>query len=153
MKNLVIISFLLLVGLNGFGQLYGEYEVAIIKDEDGFTLIRKSADVNSQIVDTLFNEEFFQYVKTDTSDWYKAYKMWYTTGYVHKSRIQNLKSLDRTSQHNLIDSIFDKEVILYKETIKSPVKERGKGWYHHEENLLQFLIYLLGIYVNHMMML
>lgn len=121
------------------GQIYGEHEVAIIKDKDGFTLIRKSPDKNSAIVDTLFDGEFFQYIKTDTSDWYKTYKMWNTTGYVHKSRIQSLKSLEKETQYNLIDSIFDKEAILYKERIKSTTKERSSGWYYHEEKFTPIL--------------
>ena len=90
------LTLLLFIPLIAFGQVYGEYEVAMIKDKDNFTLIRKSPDKSSVIVDTLYNGEFFQYINTDTSDWYKVYKMWNTSGYVHKSRIQNIPILIST---------------------------------------------------------
>jgi len=97
----IIILFIFLLML-AFGQLYEEFDVAINNDKDGFTLIRKAHNNNSEIADTLFTGEFFQYIKTDSSDWYQVYKMWNISGYVHKSRIQSLKSFKK------------KEIILLK---------------------------------------
>ena len=142
-----LLTLLLFIPIITFGQIYGDHEVALIKDKDGFTLIRKSPDKNSSIVDTLFDGEFFQYVKTDRSDWYKTYKMWNTIGYVHKSRIQSLKSLRKETQYNLIDSIFDKEAILYKERLKSTtIGGNDIGRHHHEEKFTP----ILDIFIEYM---
>jgi hypothetical protein len=65
--------------------------------------------------------------------------MWNTSGYVHKSRIQNIKYLEKETQFKLIDSIFDKEAILYIERIKSSTNERNTGRYHHEEKFTPIL--------------
>lgn len=140
------LTLLLLIPLITSGQLYGDHEVAIINDKDGFSLIRNNSDIHSEVVDTLYNGEFFQYIRNDISDWYKVYKMWNTSGYVHKSRIQNLKHLEKEIQYNLIDSIFDKEAILYKERIKSTFKNRGAERYYHEEKFTP----ILDLFIDYM---
>lgn len=139
-------TLMLLIPLFTSGQLYGDHEVAIIKDKDGFSLIRNNSDKQSEIVDTLYNGEFFQYISNDTSDWYKVYKMWNTSGYVHKSRIQNLKHLEKEVQYKLLDSIFDQETLLYAERMKSTTKNRDPGWYYHEKKFTP----VLDLFIDYM---
>lgn len=131
MKYLLITLFVLPFYLSS--QIYDNYKVAIINDIDGFTFIRSGQGTNTSIIDTLFEGEFFQFLTTDTSDWYKVYKMWNVNGFVHKSRIKDIKTFNRTEQQKLITSVFNKEKEVYQKRISNTNYNKKLALYHDEK--------------------
>jgi len=101
------------------------YEVGIIDDPDGYTLIRQNQTIASPINDTIFKGELFYFtpndssnwyqvrkfehkvIETDSTDWMQLYEKWNLPGFVHKTRIVNLESLDKNIQAIMIDSVFN----------------------------------------------
>ena len=93
-------------------------QVAIIQDKDGYTNVRKGADVKSEIIYKLVdNEVFFYYEESfdsnvDNANW--VYVMIprnkfstvtdsenpYYYGYIHRSRLRPLIQLEQVSQSN-----------------------------------------------------
>ena len=107
MKNFfTIISILFFCNLN-----YGQ--IAVIKDVDGFTNVRKLPEINSEIIYKLKDSEVFIYQETETeneteSDWITVYisKNRYQLecgenntiiGYIHKSRLCPIEDLTKYS--------------------------------------------------------
>ncbi|MFT6747994.1 MAG: hypothetical protein ACJAZ2_002352 [Glaciecola sp.] len=131
MNSKILILCLILPAIS-FAQLFGSNKVGIIKDNDGFTFIRKGPAQEATVIDTLFTGEFFQFEPSDSSDWIKIYKMWNVNGYVHKSRIQDINKLSRNVQKIYLDSIFKKEAFTYAKRIN---KWDGKtsGLYNFHE--------------------
>jgi hypothetical protein len=103
MKNyLIIITVIFFSNLN-FGQ------IAIIKDNDGFTNVRKLPKGDSEIIYKLKDSEIFSYQEQkDESEWIKVYisKNKYQLecnendtfiGYIHKSRLCPIEDLTKYS--------------------------------------------------------
>ena len=84
---------------------------AIIKDTDGFTNVRSGPGMKFNVVDTLFDEDFFYYKFGENPNWAKvsAWKGRQIEGYIHKSRIQIVKNLDNITLKNLISKILEKQ--------------------------------------------
>lgn len=81
-----------------------------IKDPDGFTNVRSGAGVNYEVVDTLFENEFFYFSFEDDLEWANiiAWKGRQVKGYMHKSRIQEINELSRSERKELIIKTLDK---------------------------------------------
>jgi hypothetical protein len=105
MKNfLIIISILFFCNLN-----YGQ--IAVIKDVDGFTNVRKLPEIDSEIIYKLKDSEVFSYQETENeaeSNWITVYisKNKYQLecgeddtfiGYIHKSRLCPIEDLTKYS--------------------------------------------------------
>ena len=101
MKNyLIIVSIIFFCNLN-----YGQ--VAVIKDVDGFTNVRKLPKIDSEVIYKLKDSEVFIYQENETeSDWITVYisKNKYQmecgevdtfTGYIHKSRLYPIEDLNK----------------------------------------------------------
>ncbi|MDX1830378.1 MAG: hypothetical protein R3342_12620 [Lutibacter sp.] len=101
MKNfLIIFSILFFCNLN-----YGQ--IAVIKDVDGFTNVRKLPKIDSEVIYKLKNSEVFSYQENETeSDWITVYisKNKYQLecgeddtfmGYIHKSRLCPIEDLTK----------------------------------------------------------
>jgi hypothetical protein len=131
-----ILLFLIFLPIMSLSQLYGDNNIGIINDSDGYTFIRKGLGTNTEIKDTLFDREYFKYIPTDSTDWYQVFKMWNSNGFVHKSRIRNLKSLSRKKQYDLINSTFDKEISSYQKKINT---NKGGFRNYHEEKFSPIL--------------
>lgn len=92
---------------------YGQSNLARINDKDGFTYLRNGQSINSAIIDTIYKNEFF-YCEQSNSDWFEITEIkWDRTGYqikgfMHKSRIQIIDSLNKEKLKDLIESIFEK---------------------------------------------
>ena len=74
----------------------------------------------SIVVDTIFQGELFFFSPTE-ENWWNVFKMWNSEGYIHSSRIKNIKALTTIEKKDLIDSIFNIEIklssiSLYKQT-------------------------------------
>lgn len=129
------VLYILYLPLLTYCQLFNNVEIGIINDKDGYTFIREGYRTSTPIKDTIFEGEFFQFIPNDTLDWYQVrkwehkifetdsidwmqlYKKRDLPGFVHKSRIINIKNLQKSRQYRLIDSLFNIEVELYNENI------------------------------------
>jgi len=94
--------------------LFAEGIIGIIKDPDGFTLVRSGQGKEFNVVDTLFADDIFDLQFINHSDWasvsiWKGKKI---EGFVHKSSIQEVEKLDPKNQKLLISKILDKHRIL-----------------------------------------
>lgn len=119
-------------------------DVGLIHDPDGYTLIRKGSSISAPVKDTLFEKELFFFTPNDSIDWYEVYQTtirepasdtinWLvyareleSPGYVHKSRIRNVKSLDKDTQVYFIDSLFQLEIDIHngKYTMENVLKNK-----------------------------
>lgn len=144
MKTLTLI--LILLPLITTAQLYGEYEIGLINDRDGFTYIRDDQELKSNVIDTLVDGEFFYFTPNDSSDWCAVYKMWNVNGFVHKSRIKSLKSFTKAEQRTLIDSIFSEELKLYSNYFSESNEKKKKATEHHEEKFSP----ILNLFISYM---
>ena len=97
-KRFLIILLILLYGNLNYGQL------AIIKDKDGFTNVRKLPNSDAEILYKLKDSEVFSYQETE-SDWITVYisKNKYQlqgeeddtfSGFIHKSRLLPIENLE-----------------------------------------------------------
>jgi hypothetical protein len=118
LKSLALV--LLLIPQLVFGQLFGAYQVAVINDTDGFTLVREQPNTTSNVVDTVYDHAFFHFVANDTSDWVSV-STWNTNGFMHKSRVKGLRSLSRKAQRTLLLEVFDKELSIHQGLTPSEV--------------------------------
>lgn len=96
-KSILFIAILFFSNLN-----YGQ--VAIIKDKDGFTNVRKEPNVSSEIIYKIMDSEIFSYEETK-SEWITIYieKSKYQlqceedrtlVGFIHKSRLNPIQNLE-----------------------------------------------------------
>lgn len=87
---------------------------AIIKDSDGFTNVRSGPGSDFDVIDTLLNEDFFYFKFVNNSAWVKvtAWKGRQIEGFIHKSRIQEVKNLDNDSLKKIILKVLDKQRVL-----------------------------------------
>ncbi|WP_298539183.1 hypothetical protein [uncultured Aquimarina sp.] len=97
MKHLIIISILFFSNFN-FGQ------IAVIKDKDGFTNVRKLPDSKSEVIYKLKDSEIFSYHESE-NDWMTVnisknrYQLECDgqdtfAGYIHKSRINPIGNIE-----------------------------------------------------------
>jgi hypothetical protein len=113
-----------------------QQNLAIISDKDGFVNVRAEQNVNSVIVGRIIEGELFAVTETKT-EWFKVFKPGYRNqlqGFVHKSRIQPLESLNETAKRNLIDGIFSTEL----EFIKG--KTFDEAYNNHHDTRFDFVL-------------
>jgi hypothetical protein len=87
---------------------------AIINDSDGFTNVRIGPSTDDEVIDTLFNEDFFYFTLVENSDWAKvtAWKGRQIEGFIHKSRIQEVKNLDNNSIKEMTLRVLERQRTL-----------------------------------------
>jgi Bacterial SH3 domain len=101
MKRIYKVLALLLISNLSFCQ---EFEFAIIQDKDGFTNVREEANLKSKIVGTAKNDELiFVFDNEENKDWLMV-ETSKITGFVHKSRINRLKSYSEINPSNQSDN-------------------------------------------------
>jgi len=97
MKALIILTIGLLMPILNFGQS----ELAMINDPDGFVNVRADKSADSEILFKIKETEFF--LSEPTADnWWKIDNFHTKTGFVHKSRIQLIKDLTEEKKRDLI---------------------------------------------------
>ena len=123
MKQLLFVLFVLI----SFSSISQNLKFGIINDPDGYTNVRSEPRGNSKIIRQINENEVFSYTYTDSHDWYEVtlincHDSNNTTyfpsmvGYMHKSRVRDLDSLEVQKKGDIIKAIFDKEIALYKKT-------------------------------------
>ncbi|MBT8326713.1 MAG: SH3 domain-containing protein [Bacteroidia bacterium] len=87
---------------------------SIIKDSDGFTNVRSGPGTHFDVIDTLFKEDFFYFKFENNSDWAKvtAWKGRQIEGFIHKSRIQEVKNLNDKSLKEIIIKVLERQRTL-----------------------------------------
>jgi hypothetical protein len=97
MKVLIILTMGLLMPILNFGQS----ELAMINDPDGYVNVRSDKSTDSEILFKIKETEFFLCEPT-ADNWWKIDDFYTKTGFVHKSRIQLIKDLKENKQQDLI---------------------------------------------------
>jgi hypothetical protein len=108
--KLYILTLLIFCSLS----LLAQNGPAIIKDSDGFTNVRSGPGTENEVIDTLFNEDFFYFTPVKSSDWVKvtAWKGRQIEGFIHKNRIQQVKNLDNNSLKEIIIKVLNRQRVL-----------------------------------------
>ncbi len=131
MKRAISIIFFVLAYQLVIGQ------VAIINDSDGWTNVRKAPDGKSEVIHKIYKNEVFwyDYAPSDKlQDWISVYipknkfclgknSPDFIVGFIHKSRILPLDSLERYSGK---DFSFEYEMTDFDPTNRIIDKENGK---------------------------
>jgi hypothetical protein len=97
MKGLLILTMGLLIPILNFGQS----ELAIINDPDGFVYVRADSSSDSEILYKIIENDFFLCEPT-TDNWWRIDNFYSTTGFVCKSKIRLIKDLTDLQQRDLI---------------------------------------------------
>lgn len=93
-----------------------ENKLARIKDSDGYTNIRNGKGNEFPVIATLARDELF-YCDQTNSDWLKIIALKWQNGkqiegYIHKSRVQLIETLDLKSKQELLKQILLKQKSL-----------------------------------------
>ncbi|MEQ8715661.1 MAG: hypothetical protein RIC80_21770 [Cyclobacteriaceae bacterium] len=84
--------------------------LGIINDPDGYTNIRSGRSATASVVSRITESQLFYYTPSTMSNWWKVTNIEdCSSGYMHKSRIQSITSLD----------LSDEVSVKVKEVIKS----------------------------------
>lgn len=108
MKTINLILTLIVIASSSFGQ------VAVIKDKDGYTNVRKEANGESEVIYKILDNEVFWFdyeVGYFENEWVEVFipknkfsfsstDPDYIQGYVHKSRIQPIDKLPKLTSDN-----------------------------------------------------
>lgn len=114
MKRITILFFLIFIGETLAQE---NLKIGQINDPDGYTNIRKEANVKAQIVGKILKEEYFFYEEYNLT-WYKVTKQNGVEGFVHKSRVLRAKEEELIS---LKISFEDNSVEDINETIRDTI--------------------------------
>lgn len=102
MKELLILTIGLLIPIMNYGQS----ELAIINDLDGFVNVRAEKSSDSEILMTIKEGDFFLCEPTE-ENWWKIDNFYTKTGFVYKSKIRLVKTLTEKQRRDLIiNSIY-----------------------------------------------
>ncbi|UTW61543.1 hypothetical protein KFE98_16215 [bacterium SCSIO 12741] len=105
----------LLIFLNLFSiEMFAQNSPAIISDSDGFTYVRSGPGIDFDILDTIFNKEFFYFKPDRNSNWVEvtAWKGKQIEGFINKSKIQEVKNLDNDTLKEIVFQVLDKQRTL-----------------------------------------
>jgi len=125
MKLTYLLVIFFLVNIS-FSQKPGtpRKQLSIIADIDGYTFVRENKCIDSQVIDTIYENEFFYTSQDIKNDWWIVF---YNNkeGYVHKGRIQILELMNDPILRTVINNIFiTQEELLYQ---MQQVKYGGKN--------------------------
>lgn len=103
--------------------IMAEKELCVINDLDGFTNVRSGKGVGFAVVDKLTQEDFFYADLGESQEWIKVIAVKWSDGseiegYVHRSRIQPVRTLSAEQQGKLLKDILTEQLILTQAFIK-----------------------------------
>ena len=97
-------------------SVFGQINIAIIKDPDGYTNIREGNGADFEVIGRINKNEPFQFTKSN-DDWWAVVKPTFgesITGFVHKSRITPFASLKSKEKIEFIGHVYKREIELIK---------------------------------------
>lgn len=97
MKGIILLTIVLLIPILNYGQS----ELGMINDPDGFVNVRADRSIDAEILFKINVNDFFLCEPT-TDNWWKIVDFHGKTGFVHKSRIQLIKDLKEDQIRTLI---------------------------------------------------
>ncbi|MBK7132263.1 MAG: SH3 domain-containing protein [Bacteroidales bacterium] len=97
MRGLITLTIGLLIPM----LIFGQSELAMINDLDGFVNVRADKNSSSEILFKIKKGEFFLCVPT-SENWWKIDNFYTKSGFVHKSRIQLISDFTEQQQRDLI---------------------------------------------------
>jgi hypothetical protein len=86
--KIITILFGILVSFN---NLYANEKLGQINDPDGYTNVREQPTTKSKILFKIETEEYFYYESSNSKDWCKITNMDGMSGFMHQSKISNIK--------------------------------------------------------------
>lgn len=132
MERFTIIFIIIFYSVNAFSQ---GHELAIINDPDGNTNVRSGPGTDHEVIQKVFKNELFLYVDKPSDNWLKIFiskdNYQQISGFIHKSRVQDLKTVKINHIKNLVEHIFNKELDLYN-SYKANTDKRQQWTAHHE---------------------
>lgn len=142
MRNEKITIIILLLTLTS--NVFGQSELARIIDKDGFTYLRSGQSIDSNIIDTVFENEFF-YCKKSNLDWLEVTTIkWNSSGhpikgFMHKSRIEIVDNMSNEKKKELIENVFKPYEKLGIElndfVLKDTYDNENKSWRSKKDSL------------------
>lgn len=121
MNQFIIILLLTISSFNLRGQT-----LSIVNDPDGYTNIREGRGVDTKIIGRLNRGEIFYHDGLPTDVWLEVYhRESGTTGFAHRSRIVELKSLPRLGTKRAIPDgrVIENDTFYFKIVLKKFDKE------------------------------
>ena len=125
MKFVYVLVLLFLVNISFCQDEYNtKMQLAIIADTDGYSFVRERKEMNSQVIDTIYENEFFYASQDFANDWWKVIYNG-KEGYMHKSRVRFLELMDNLTLRTLINDIFiaQKELLYQMKQVKYGEKQ------------------------------
>jgi hypothetical protein len=103
--------------------------LSVIDDPDGYTNIREGKGTNTKIIGRIYEDEVFHHEGYGDNQWYEIYYSnngEYLQGFVHKSRIVEIRSLPRIGIKTAISNgrRISNDSIVFEITIKSFEKDK-----------------------------
>ena len=102
-----------------------EPKTGVINDPDGYTNIRAGKGTSTEIIDTIFDYEVFEYTAQPNEQWLEVtvikcacenHTNSYSRtvkGYVHRSKISNLSAMSNSLMKEKLTKLFNHELELY----------------------------------------
>jgi len=118
-----------------------EWKLARISDKDGFVWIRGGQGKDFDVVDTLYEEEYF-YCQPSVSEWWKVHpeKDGNPTGYVHMSRICLLETLPNVEMRGFIMKIFKVQEEFARAFVESLERyDKRKGHWNSVQDSINYI--------------
>lgn len=119
-------------------SLSAQDRLALINDSDGFTNVRNGKGTDFNVIDTLFADDLFYFSIESNSDWASviAWRGRQIEGFIHKSRIKEVQSLDNHTLKNLILNILEKQR-LHAENFTSALRSNDELLYRNSAKALE----------------
>lgn len=129
---------LLVFSMEASAQIFLNHNVGIINDKDAYVLVRSGKGTAFSVVDTINTGAFFQFLPNDSISWVEVLR-WNLNGFVHNSRIQDIKALDRKSQRSLLASVFKQKAINCQGRVSMNTNEKFLREKYHEDTFVAVL--------------
>ncbi|RPD42090.1 SH3 domain-containing protein [Chitinophaga barathri] len=114
---------------------FAQHNIACINDPDGFTNVRKTPGLQSEITGKIINEEFF-YCEPNANEWWKI-TMNGMEGYIHRSRVRMLNDLPDSVNADIFQRNFSQytQQVKKKHDIWLKYNEKEKRWRDPKDSL------------------
>ncbi len=115
-------------------------KLALIKDRDGFTNVRKNKNKDSEVVGKLYKNEFFYCIPSNSEQWWLVHRKGVTykngskteslNGYMHKSRIKIFENCPTNKKQKILTKILTSFNKKCQDCIDNPKDEKMSIMYN-----------------------